>query len=184
MEAGWSQALGRQGTHSSNSPVQLLAPCRSEVFEVHLSWYPRQPWDTQRVNTLLCVFPWGSRVQSAVLSCPALSHSWGVLAWPIARGARTLPSDSKCYEERAWSLPKSSRQTETVGKPLGQVQVFILQQKKLRGQGLAQGHRVDLQARQAWIQALDSWLGVFPTISALKQFHLGGRDTRPFQNPV
>ena len=125
----------------------------------------------------------GSPGTHRVVSC-SQSHSWGVLALPITRGARTLPSDSKCYEERAWSLPKSSRQTEAVGKPLGQVQVFILQQKKLRGQGLAQGHRVDLQARQGWIQALDSWLGVFPTISALKQFRLGGRDTRPFQNPV
>lgn len=138
---------------------------------------------THRGSTLCSVSSRGG-AECRVLCCPAPSHSWGVLAWPITRGARTLPSDSKCYEEKAWSLPKSSRQTETVGKPLGQVQVFILQQKKLRGQGLAQGHRVDLQARQAWIQALDSWLGVFPTISALKQFHLGGRDTRPFQNPV
>lgn len=57
---------------------------------------------------------------------------------------------------------KLDRLRQAIGKQLSQVQVFILKQKKLRGQGLAQSHTVNPQTRQSWMQALDSWPGEFP----------------------
>ena len=49
---------------------------------------------------------------------------------------------------------QADRLIKAVGETLGQVQVFILQWEKLRGQGPAQGHSVDPQTGQGWLQAL------------------------------
>ena len=120
--------------------------------------------------------------QSGVAPC-SRSHSWGALALPITRGA--LPPDSECYEERAWSLPTSSQQTETgCGESTwSRPSLHFTVWKKLRGQGLAQGHGDNPQARQGWMQALDSWQGAFLTLSALKQFRWGGSSAVPEETP-